>query len=283
MEENNKENFKNKKTGLIVLLIGIALIISAVVYTIFGTNLLKNTKDTKNNENNETISIDENAADNLVGIYANSKDKIAIHRLDNGKLSYVVGDTFKGTAKMVDEKTARSEKDIKEKSSLEFKLVEDGIEFSYKSNDNTVSVEKGLYNKILEYSKEDVYSEFLGNPIYLESICSGLYTSSDGTELYVIQTDENNLTVRLKSNEKNLFKEDFIMTKDHKIISYLSNDESKIDYELNISVNSLEDKKLKVTVNKSVVGEKETNKIFDSEYKFVKNITVEDVINEFYE
>lgn len=284
MEENKKKN----KVGLYVIILGVLLIIGGSVYTVLGTDTFKEKKNSENNQeennnNNNNNNNEKNAgiAEKFEGIYQAQDDKMFIHKgASNDELLYMIADSFQGKAKIIDEKTAQAEDYFGKDEYFIFKLVDNGIEVDYHSGDDVlVSAETGLYTKMSDYSKENIYKTIIGDVSYLNSNYSGLY-SNDEFEMYVIQKDENNIYVRLKSGDNTFglfFDEEFVIQDNNKLVSYSFFDEKEIDYEITFN-----DKQFSIVVHDDVFGVDEEDKKFEGNYKYIDSITQDEVLDEFY-
>ncbi len=290
MEGNVKNKFINK-IGLLILLLGIVLIICGVTYLSFKSimgknkesNIENNDKDNKDKGKNKS-KIAVGVAENFEGIYVATNDKIYISKINTDELNFVIADSFHGIATIIDEKTARLKNNNERNIDFEFKLVDEGIELTCNSNENSLTdLETGLYKKVSStYSEADIYEVEFGDPIYLRSVSTGLYVSDSGIEIYLVQTDKNTIRVLSKSNSDELghsFNKKFeIRNSDNRIVSYSNLDENKVDYELKIKINAIDDKDLSLIV----YDENTENKKYESNYKFKKDITVEEVVKKFY-
>ena len=284
MKENVKSDSK-KRIGLMIVLLGVVLIAGGFIYASMGTNTFKSKEESEKKDDsenkNEEESIDDVAYE-FEGIYAASNDKLYIRVVDYNKLNYVIAETFHGTAEIIDETTARQEGNPDDNKYFEFKLVNGGVEVSYHTDDNTTaSLETGLYKKIAAYSRDSLYREAVGDPLYINFASAGLYASDDGIEIYVIPISGNDLRVLLKNNDKTsgmLFDENFAFSHDGKAISYSSTNKNEIDYEMEFFIRKTDDKDFNLIVHDSAID----NKILESKYKYIKAITIDDVIDEFY-
>jgi len=283
MESNNLNEKNGKKSvWLIVVILGVLLIAGGILFAVFVPDMFK---EKNTGDNQEEKSNDENKLTGIVekfeGIYATENDKIYIHKNDDNNFEYMISGNFQGKAKIIDEKSAQGEDIFSKGEYFEFKLVDGGIDVSYHTDNNvSVTVDTGIYNKVADYSKDNIYKETVGDPSYLNSKYSGLY-SNDEFKMYVIQTSENELKVELKENDNTFglfFSEIFELQNDNKFVSYSFFDDNEVDYEIEFN-----DKEFKIIVHDDVFGVNEDDKKFESTYKFENAITQDEILNEFYE
>ncbi len=278
MEQIVKNRNIKKKLGVMAIVFGILLIVSGFIYSLFIS--FKGKDENNNNSGNREIPI--GIAEDFEGIYTTANNKMYIHKNDNDELSYVIADLFHGTANIIDENTARANIDSKNNTYFEFKLVNDGIKLEYYSNKKTsFDLETGVYKKIdSKYSKETIYWKEFGNPGYLNLICSGMYVSDSGIELYVIQTSGESMRVISKSNDKFgfSFNEEFDMISENglKVLSYSDTDKKNIDYEIKLLIRKPDDKEF------NLIAYDKANKKFEAKYTYKRAITENEIIEKFY-
>lgn len=271
MNDNIKENVPKKKHGLsiFVILLGIVLI-GTGLFLFFGTDLFKSEK--KNN--NESQKAESKAADKFVGIYAKDEDKLFIHKTNSGELYYVLGDSFEGTASAKDN-IAKQNNSFNKDEYFEFKISDGGIDVSYHAGEDVeVAVATGLYTKVAEYSKENVYKEAVGDVSLLSSGYSGIYKSGD-IQLYVYQISTNQVEVSAAGEHS--FSKVFDIVSESKLTAKTIFDEEAIAYEINYADNSIS-----LIVNEDVFGVFEEDNELELTYTFEKAITQDDIINNFY-
>ena len=135
--------------------------------------------------------------------------------------------------------------------------------------------------KISDYSKDNIYKEAVGDPEYLETGYSGLF-KNDNVELYVFQISEKEVMVKSSNNTTDVFIDEKFEEKVNEIngnVNYIVKsffDENQIAYILNFY-----DKSIEIIVY-DVLDNDEDDKKLENNYKFERNITKEEIINEFY-
>ena len=270
----NEEKKKSGKTlPIIIILLGLILI-GVGLFIYFGTDTFK--KENKNENKNENKQ-GEPVADKFEGIYAAENDKLYIYKKSNNVIHYMIGGNFEGTAKVTGD-VAKEENTFKENEYFEFKLVDGGIELSYHTEEQNkeVAIDTGKYNKVSEYTKDNVYKEAVGDPALLTSKYSGVYKSGNIT-LYLYQTNEKNVMIETLSSSKDSFSETFEIIEDNKLGAKDFFDENTIAYEITFN-----DREFSLKVNDQVFGFDEEDKKFESTYSFERDITQSEIITEFY-
>ncbi len=283
-EEKMKKKEKSKKVKKQILKINnrllplIAIVVLVVGCLIFvGTNMLKskNSSNESDNDEEEAITIER-----FEGIYKNNEDKLYIHKISDTSFFYVISGIFQGQAILTD-KTAKQEGSEKAIYYFEFKPVKNGIELIHHSEDNqiTIKVATGKYEKIAEYSKENVYKEAVGDPSYLNSKYSGVFKSGEMV-LYLYQKNEKEVKVEASefiSDYDPYFSETFTIESDNKLVAKSSFEEDKIAYEITFN-----DKQFTFKGNTDVSDYNEEIKSLELTYTFDKEVTQDDILNQFY-
>ena len=269
MIEGNQKK-KGNLLPIIIIVLGLALI-GVGVFFCLGTDKAK--KDDKK----ENTTVQTAAADKYEGRYVNGEDKIYIRKTSNDVFHYMISGSFEGSARVVGD-SAKETDGFSSSEYYEFKLVDGGIDLSYHNDDPEVEtiVATGKYNKVSDYSKDNIYKEAIGNPELLNSKYSGVYKYGDIT-LYLYQTNEKNVKVETLSNSENYFSETFEIIEDNFLGSRDFFDEESFAYRI-----SFADKSFSLTVNEEVFGFDEEDKAFEGTYNFVNSVTKDEILNTFY-
>ena len=277
MNEINMNSVSNEpKKQNKVIIIGIILIV--LVICAIGGYYLFASKDnsTKEPEKPTTQKTEEvDYASKYEGIYEASETKMYIHKKSNNSFYYVIGGNFIGTA-TVNGDLAKEDNHFDDY--FEFKLVENGIELIYhpKEENGSVAADTGLYKKVAEYSKENVYKEAVGDPKYLqESKFSGIYKGGEYT-LYVYQISDKEVQVDLDSKEMS-FSEKFTIKSDSLLTADSFFKEGEVEYEL-----VFKDKSFTLKCHEEVFGFDEDTKKLALEYTYEKAVTQDEILNKFY-
>lgn len=296
MNEENNENVvqstevpqetliveKKPKNKLIPIIIIIVLLICGIfAFLFFGTDIFKSDKGKENNneETDTPVSVDE--AIKFEGIYANENDKMYIHKISNTEFHYIIGGNFEGTAK-VNGENAKEKELFDENEYFEFTLKDNGIEVTYHADENTeVAVDTGLYKKVADYSKDNIYKEAVGDPKYLETRHNGVFKNED-IELYVFQISEKEVLVKASNDADVLFDEKFeeVVNEINGESNFFAKsffDEEKTAFILNFYDNSIE-----IIVKDDVLDYDIEDKKLEKNYKFDRKITKEEILKEFY-
>ena len=195
---------------------------------------------------------------------------------------YMIGGNFEGSA-IVNGASAKEKQRFNENEYFEFKIVSGGIELVYNAPENyEVAVATGVYKKVADYSKDNVYQEAVGDPQYLETGYNGVY-KTDEISLYVFQINENEVLVKSSNDTDAMFDEKFTkeVNEINGEISYVAKsffDEEKTAFILNIFDNSIE-----IIVKDDVLDYDADDKKLENNYKFDRKITKEEIIKEFYQ
>ena len=258
--------------AIVLVLIGLGV---AFGMGLFGSSENKEANNTANNAENGNKEV-ASATDKFVGIYASENNKMFIHKESDTLIHYVIGDSFEGSA-IVTEDTAKERNGIDD-DYFSFKLTDEGIELTYVTSDEdkSVVIDTGLYKKVAEYTKENVYKEAVGDPSYLTSNYSGLFKSGE-IELYVYQTSEKEFMVRTTSDVENYFEEKFELESENKLVSKSFFNEDEIAYEIEFN-----DKSFSFVCHEEVFGVDEEDKQFELTYTFEKALTQDEIIENFY-
>ncbi len=278
MNESNFNNVsiepKKKNNVMVIGVILIALILCGIGgYFIFASK--DSSSGTPETPEKPTDKKEEDYASKYEGIYLAKETKMYIHKKSNNSFYYVIGGNFIGTATVNGE---MAKEDNHFDDYFEFKLVENGIELIYhpKEENGTVAADTGLYNKVAEYSKENVYKEAVGDPKYLEeSKFSGIYKGGDYT-LYVYQINDKEVQVDLDNKEIS-FSEKFTIKSDTLLTSDSFFKEGEVEYEL-----VFKDKTFTLKCHEEVFGFDEDTKKLALEYTYEKALTQDEILNKFY-
>ena len=281
---SNVNNSKKGNNKMIIIVVVVLLLVAACAYVYFCTDLIKGEKKEEEKieekQDDDSGKIASGLVEKFEGIYSAENDKLYIHKVNDKTIKYVLGGNFQGTAEVDGDKTA-IEKDSFGDGHFEFVLADDGIEVEYISQDEdtSVAVDTGLYTRVADYSKDNVYKEAVGDPQYLtNSNYSGLYKSDD-VEMYVIQTSENKVIVTLGNNNFELvsFNEVFEIESENKLVAKSFFDENEIAYEIQFA-----DKSFTLTCNENVFGFDEEDKQLELTYSYAEELTKDKILNEFY-
>lgn len=280
-EEINMQPSENKKGNklipIIVILIGLVLIFTSLF---FFTDIFKS-NEKGNNEKNIEDKQDESLISKYEGIYTTEKDNMYIHKKSDNEFYYTIGGNFQGVAKI--EGDSAKEKDSVNDNYFEFKIVDDGIEVTYHADEDTeVAVDTGLYKKVADYSKENVYKYAVGDPSYLKTRYNGIFKNGN-IELYIYQISENEIMVQTNDNPDGVYlyktfeKTKDKITGDEYFAAKSFFDEDKIAFSL-----VFYDRSVELFVHDDVPDYDENDKKLELNYKFEKEITQEEIINKFY-
>ena len=263
---------KNKKSiSVIIILLGLVLI-GTGLFLFFGTDLFK--KEDKTNNGNKGSKTVTTSAEQFVGIYANKNDKLYIRVLKDNEIHYMISGNFDGFAK-IEGDSAKEKSYFEDDIYNEFKLVDGGIEFIYHApEDHEIACETGIYKKVAEYTKDNIYKEAVGDPSLLSSKYSGVFKNGE-IELYVYQINEKE--VKVDATGDVLFSETFEIVNDNKLVAKDFFDENKNAFEITFN-----DKQFSLTVNEEVFGFNEDDKKYELTYNFEQSLTPEEIINALY-
>ncbi len=273
---NEEVKKSNSMIKIIPIIIGV-LLIAVGIFFIIGSN-----SSNTNKENKEESDTKEDLASAYEGIYAAENDKLFIRKTSNNEFHYIIGGNFEGTA-IVKGDSAKEKNPFKNDEYFEFKLKDEDIELIYHAGENVeVAADTGIYKKVADYSKDNVYKEAVGDPKYLETKYSGLF-KNDEVELYVFQISEKEIMVKSSDNNANIFIDEKFEEEVNEVngeTSFVAKsffDEDKNAFLLNFYDNSIE-----IIVYDDVLDYDEEDKKLESNYKFERSITKEDIMNEFY-
>ena len=271
-----EEEPKKGNTKLIAIIV-LILLIAAGAYVYFCTDIInKDNKKSGGEAEQKEPQTQTGYADKFVGIYKSENDKLYIKKVSDTKIHYSISGSFAGEAK-VDGNVAKGESSDKNRY-FEFKLSDNNIEVIYHAEDGVyVVVDTGLYTKVCDYTKENVYKEAVGDPSYLNGKYSGVYNCGDIT-LNLYQINENEVIVALSEKTKLLhFDEKFVIAGDNLLYGYTIFQEPEPVYTITFT-----DKSFTLTANEEAFGFDEENKALELTYTFVKEITQDDILNEYY-
>ncbi len=276
---NTEEKKKNNKLipiiGLLVLLAGVF----AGLY--FCTDIFKGNDKDKGKEEDKPVQQDTSLSSKYVGIYTAKEDNMYIHKKTDDEFYYTIGGNFQGVAK-VEGETAKEENLFGDSDSkyFEFKLVDGGIEVIYHAGENeSVAADTGLYKKVADYSKDNVYKYAVGDPKYLTEKYSGVFKNGD-IEFRLIQKNDKEVMVDLVSNDISnlpLFNETFEIKSDNHLVAKSFFDESKIAYEITFT-----DKAFTFKTHTDVFGVDDDTKKLEKTFTFSKALTQDEIIEEYF-
>lgn len=215
MEENNVN--KRKKTGLIIAIIGVLLIIGSFVYLFLGTDMFKSKKESKEDkENKEDVkNKDENKKFNYNGIYEN--DGVIVKIFDKKDLrsqeltkffnvefvieanGWSIGAAFDDDDIINNKATASF---FDNEITIEFKNNEIEVTGNEATINNNQGFKNGVYKKTGDYKTEDYFRDNIGDPSLINSIYNGKY-NLDGKIVYMYQIEENRVKIVLIDNSPN--------------------------------------------------------------------------------
>lgn len=279
-EEMNNNEEEKKKSLLVPIIFVIALSLIGIGVFLLLNN--KNDSKTNNDENHETPQPTTENVEQFEGIYANGEDKMYIRKESDTEFHYMIGGNFEGSA-IVSGDSAREKPKFNENEYFEFKLVSGGIELVYNAPENyEVAVATGVYKKVADYSKDNVYQEAVGDPQYLETGYNGVY-KTDEISLYVFQINENEVLVKASNDTDAMFDEKFTkeVNEINGEISYVA--KSFFDEEKTASILNIFDNSIEIIVKDDVLDYDADDKKLENNYKFDRKITKEEIIKEFYQ
>lgn len=279
-EENNVNEVKEKKKGnktliICIAIIGLALLITGLV--MLFTNKSSDSSSNKESENKKEESSVE-MAQKFEGIYKADVSKLYIHKINNTEFSYTLDGNgfFQGVAKVTNDTAI--EKNHSD-AYFEFKLADNGVEVIYHADENTeLAADTGLFTRVADYNKDNIYKEAVGDPIYLTSKYSGIFKNGE-IELYAFQINEKEVSVNLikgLSDSAIIFNEKFEIVEENKLIAKSFFDENENSYEITFNGDEFS-----LKCNENVFGFHEENKQLELTYKFERALTQDDIMNEF--
>ena len=280
-----QEVTKPKRNKLLPIIIILAVLAAACAFVYFGTDLIKKdkkeeTKEEKTNDKDEKRGENQaGEADKYVGIYASENDKMYIRKKSADSFEYNISGNFMGTAKIEGE-SAKETTSFNKDTYFEFKIVDEGIELAYIADENSmVAADTGIYKKVGEYTKENVYKEAIGDQQYINSKYSGVF-ETEGIEIYLVQTSENKakLTVnKVEDPEVSNITEEFEIQDENKLVAYSFFNEEEIAYEIEFN-----DKEFNLIVHDDIFGVHDSDKKLEKTYKYSRSLTTDEVIKAFY-
>ena len=224
MEEKNEINQnKNgrKKTGLIIAVIGLLLIIGSSIYAIIGTDLFK---DEKNNDKDEQEEIKDNndnkdskdSRDNesiiYNGVYEKDGITIKIFKTDGIDIGSLQRDFYVKFDIILKDGIISSYFDNINNNTGKASIIDDEYTIVFSNNQleltaNDValkensSLKNGVYKKTKDYTIEDYYNDNIGDIKYLNSKYNGKY-NFNGNEMFIYQTSEDEVNLILSGNSE---------------------------------------------------------------------------------
>lgn len=264
METNNLNNGNKKnKTGLFIILSLIAAVVIGVV--IFFLLINKDESETKpedkepqKQENNPVVQVAWN------GIYENESGKIILYKLVDNKLSFSLD---------IDDYSSNGTAEINGNSAegeifdtYTFVLNGDSLEFTTTDPE----ANGGTFTKTKDYTKEDYYTDNIGNVNYLENGLNGVFESND-VSITIYQTKEDRANLLIVKGSSSYQREVDIV---NGRISYEDEFFEDID---SISASITEDT-LTITAS-STDSESLLNKVSGT-YTRTKTLAIDDILNE---
>ncbi len=277
----NNSNNEKKGSSLTPIIVIIAILVCGVGGFFLAKSAIKEAPSTKNDTKEQDKPKDEDGkitASNYEGIYQAENNKMYIHKESETSFYYMIGDNFQGTADVSGD-TAKENHHFEDY--FEFKLTDDGIILSYHTEveNKGVATDTGLYKKVCEYTKDNVYKEAVGDPKYLtESKFSGVY-KSDKYTLYVYQVSEKEVQVDYDDNSDDdiFFSKKFTIKSDNLLSVNSMFEEENVEYEL-----VFKDKSFTLKYYDKSFGFDEDTKKLALNYKYEKAVTQDEILNKFY-
>ena len=273
-EEKKKGNGK-----LIAIILVVVLLAVGGWFVVTQTDLLGKKEDKKEDKTEETVVEDPNVA-KYEGIYKNADTIIYLHKNGGNQIAFTVdgGGFFQGNA-TVNGESATQSGSFSDKAKFKFNLTDGGLnlEIIDKQEDEIYLVEEGLYERVANYNKDELYKYAIGDPTYLTSKYSGYFKSGD-IEMQLYQTSETEVQVHLvfkKNQDLPVFDETFEIAGDNRLVAKSFFDENEIQYELDFG-----DKEFTLKCNKEVFGYDEEDAKLELTYKFDREITQDEIIKE---
>ena len=155
-------NVESNNKILIIVRILVLLLLGVGLFLFLGTDLFK-------------------SKNGFEGIFESENDKMYIRKTSDNEFHYMIGGNFEGTA-IIDGNNAKEKSlfDDVNDGYFEFRLVNDGVELKYVApNDEEVATDTGIYKRVAEYSKDNVYKEAVGDPKYLKTKYNGVFKNND--------------------------------------------------------------------------------------------------------
>ena len=279
-EENNVNEVKEKKKGnkiliICIAIIGLILLLAGIVLLVTNNSSSSNSNN-KENEKPKEEETQKELAQKYEGIYKAKTSKLFIHSINDTEFSYMLDGNFQGTATV--NKDSAIEKNHFD-DYFEFKLVDNGIEVIYHANENTeLAADTGLFTRVADYNKDNIYREAIGDPSYLTSKYSGVFKNGE-IELYLFQINEKEVSVNLVnglSDSSVFLREKFEIVEDNKLIAKSFFDENQNSYEITFN-----NDEFTLKCNENVFGFNEEYKQLELTYKLEKKLTQDDIMNEF--
>ena len=186
---NNQDNGK-KKSPILFIILGLVLVavIGAVVFFLLTNKDKEENKEAdkkpEEQENKPTVEL------NWSGVYENEHGTIKLYQTADDELNYdmVIDETFINGTADIDGNTAEGE--IFE--TYTFVLDGDSLEFTTTAEEIT----NGTFTKVKDYTKEDYYTDNIGDASYLETGINGVYENNGITiTVYQIANDEAIITI----------------------------------------------------------------------------------------
>ena len=184
---NNQDNGK-KKSPILFIILGLVLVavIGAVVFFLLTNKDKEENKDAdkkpEEQENKPTVDLNWN------GVYENEHGTISLYEINNDELIYqlVIDDTYMDGTAYIDGNTAE------DKIFDTYTFVLNGNTLEFTTDDEQFI--SGTFTKVKDYTKEDYYTDNIGDASYLETGINGVY-ENNGITITVYQTKDDHATI----------------------------------------------------------------------------------------
>lgn len=277
-------NSPKKGMGKLIAILGVvAILVGAILFVVFGTDLLKGKKEDKKEEQKQE---EKNELSKFYGIYESENSKLFIKSYSETEIWYTLaGDgLFQGEAK-VEKNVATEVSHFDSKNHFELELKDDGnVEVKYVTEDpdSSAAIDTGTYKRVADYNKENLYKYAVGDPQYLKSNYSGIYKSGE-VEMVLYQISETEVKASLYyKNKKDYdlpsFDETLVIESENTLVAKDFFDENANAYTLTFN-----GKEFSLTCNSEVFGFNEEDKKLELTYEYEKEITEEEILKEYYE
>ena len=238
-----------KIIGFLLLIIGLGL----VGYGAFlGYKEGAFSPNKPNNDSNNNVVLSFN------GVYENGTTVIKLFQINNS-LSFNISDNNFNVSSRARISGDTATDELFE-NSYTFKVLQDGLQFTTNSTD----VISGSYKKTKDYDIKKYYEDNYGNDTYINSKYNGEYNFND-IKAYMYQKDEKTVRLYLFKGFSSIDIE-YEIRSDGTLIGKIFDDE----YEVTLSGDSF--------VFKVINGDE---KEFEGTYSLVKNLSMDDIINNF--
>ena len=245
---------KKKKKGGILIYAVIGLALFAGISFIYINNPFGDNLEGEPKKSNNKIEIFKDGSDSISGVYSLEDDK-SIIVCQNTDYSLFI---FK------DSNDVRLEYGIIDESGAKIKTLLNDYKITFKDDTMIVDTEDTNYKAGIYELKEKIdidkcYSDFIGDPKYLEDPYNGIYQSEDNNKILLYRTGENTFYIL---SFKDLISEEIQL----------------LDKELGyIDSNKIEDPFIKIEDNKLIIGE--DHKYTSGEYERLSFIDKNTIIS----